>query len=151
MELHLESNPGLNTVTAYGHNYIEINAVRYDYAVYFSPEQAIKRWDIQAPGDITAGELRQVAGVDDTGGTDPLAFLDGTGQPEKPADAPEVVLIGTGARQHLLPARVTQGLLGIGIGVEAMDTQAAARTYNILMAEGRRVVAALLPLEDEIP
>lgn len=97
VQLQSESNPALNTVTAYGDDYIEINEISYGHAVYF---------------------------------------------------APEVLLIGTGLKQHMLPAAVTRPLLDIGIGVEVMSTQAAARTYNILMAEGRRVVAALLPLKE---
>jgi uncharacterized protein len=56
--------------------------------------------------------------------------------------------VGTGAKQVLLSHRIVQPLLKIGIGVECMSTQAAARTYNILMAEGRQVIAALLPEVD---
>lgn len=145
MQLQAESNPTMNTVTAYGHDYIEINAVAFNYAVYFSPESSIRRWDVQTAQDITAALLNQAAGLKQAK-ADPMAFLDGAAS-GKPADAPEVVLIGTGSEQHFLPRDVTRGLLDLGIGVEAMSTQAAARTYNILMAEGRRVVAALLPLE----
>ncbi|MGP1615032.1 MAG: Mth938-like domain-containing protein [Pollutimonas bauzanensis] len=146
MQLQSESNPALNTVTAYGHDYIEINEVSYGHAVYFGPEGDINTWQVKVVGDITADALRAVAGLGDVK-ADPMAFLDG-GAPQKPADAPEVLLIGTGLRQHLLPAHVTRPLLEIGIGIEAMSTQAAARTYNILMSEGRRVIAALLPLEE---
>jgi uncharacterized protein len=77
-----------------------------------------------------------------------MAFLDGDTSPAKPQDAPEVVLIGTGERQHMLPPSVTLPLHRVGIGIEAMTTQAAARTYNILMSEGRRVVVALLPYKE---
>lgn len=146
MQLQSESNPALNTVTAYGHDYIEINEVSYGHAVYFGPEGEIHTWPVKVVDDITAGALRAVAGLADAK-TDPMAFLDGNAV-QKPADAPEVLLIGTGIKQHLLPAHVTRPLLEIGIGVEAMSTQAAARTYNILMSEGRRVIVALLPLED---
>ena len=145
MQLQAESNPTMNTVTAYGQDYIEINAVTFKYAVFFSPESSIQRWDVQKAGDITAALLHKAAGLKQAK-VDPMAFLDDA-SPRKPADAPEVVLIGTGLAQQFLPRDVTQGLLDLGIGVEAMSTQAAARTYNILMAEGRRVVAALLPLE----
>lgn len=145
MQLQAESNPAMNTVTAYGQDYIEINAVTFKYAVFFSPEGSIQRWDVQKPEDITAELLRQAAGLRQAK-ADPMAFLDGA-PAGKPADAPEVVLIGTGRTQRFLARDIAQGLLDLGIGVEAMSTQAAARTYNILMAEGRRVVAALLPLE----
>ena len=58
---------------------------------------------------------------------------------------PEVILLGTGNRLQFPHPRLTQPLQQAGIGLEAMDTVAACRTYNILMAEGRQVLAALLP------
>lgn len=147
MQLQSESNPALNTVTAYGHHYIEINEVSYSHAVFFAPEGEIHPWAATAVADITAATLREIAGLAEFK-PDPMAFLDGNAAPQKPIDAPEVLLVGTGLKQHFLPAHVIKPLLDIGIGVEAMSTQAAARTYNILMAEGRRVVVALLPHED---
>jgi len=59
---------------------------------------------------------------------------------------PDVLLLGCGPKGCRLPRLLRDGLRGAGIGVEAMDTSAACRTYNVLAAEGRRVVAALLPL-----
>ncbi|PLC51172.1 hypothetical protein CR159_02755 [Pollutimonas subterranea] len=147
MQLQSESNPALNTVTAYGHDYIEINEVSYGHAVYFAPEGDINTWSVNVFSDITADTLRAIVGIT-SARVDPMAFLDADAAPQKPAGAPEVLLIGTGNRQHLLPAHITRPLLEAGIGVEAMSTQAAARTYNILMAEGRRVIVALLPLEE---
>lgn len=147
MRLHSESNPALNTVTAYGHDYIEINRVTYNHAIYFAPEGNIHPWQVHSAHDITALELQNISGLAATTRPDPMALLDGTA-PRKPDDAPEVLLIGTGLKQHFLPVTVTQPLLNAGIGVEVMSTQAAARTYNILMAEGRRVVVALLPHEE---
>lgn len=147
VQLQSESNPALNTVTAYGDDYIEINEVSYGHAVYFSPEGDINTWSVDAVGDITADTLRAMAGLT-TARVDPMAFLDANAAPQKPDGAPEVLLIGTGTRQHLLPAQITRPLLEVGIGVESMSTQAAARTYNILMAEGRRVMVGLLPLKE---
>ena len=57
---------------------------------------------------------------------------------------PELVVLGTGSRLRFPPPALTAGLLAKGIGVEVMDTAAACRTYNVLMSEGRQVVAALL-------
>lgn len=59
--------------------------------------------------------------------------------------------MGTGARQRFLRPEVLRPLLAIGVGVEVMDTHAASRTYNILMAEGRRVVVALIPPNGDSP
>ncbi|MFC3339591.1 Mth938-like domain-containing protein [Paracandidimonas soli] len=147
MHLQNEANPALNTVTAYGSDYIEINEVRYRHAVHFAPEGEIHQLDVQDVSDFTAELLRELAGLRKAS-SDPMAFLEGNTALVRAADAPEVVLIGTGLEQRFLPHRLTQPLLAAGTGIEAMSTQAAARTYNILMAEGRRVVAALLPCKE---
>ena len=62
---------------------------------------------------------------------------------------PEVVLLGTGSRQRFPGAAFMAGFLRKGIGIEVMDNAAAARTYDLLAGEGRRVVAAfILPPAD---
>jgi len=143
--LQKETNPGLNTVTAYGAGYIEINGTTYAHPVRFGPEGPIEAWPIENAKDLTLVALQEIAGIKQAA-ADPMAFLDG--EPTMVSTGVEVVLIGTGARQVMLPASVTGPLLRLGIGVEAMSTQAAARTYNILMSEGRRVVAALIPSQE---
>jgi uncharacterized protein len=57
---------------------------------------------------------------------------------------PELVLLGTGMRQRFPPAAFLAGFLRKGIGIEVMDNAAAARTYDLLAGEGRRVVAAFI-------
>ena len=57
----------------------------------------------------------------------------------------EILLLGCGARMMLVPKSLRTRLKEAGIVVDAMDTGAACRTYNVLMAEDRRVAAALLP------
>jgi uncharacterized protein len=57
--------------------------------------------------------------------------------------APEIIILGTGAKQHFPHPGLTEPLMKSRIGLEVMDTAAACRTYNILMSEGRRVAAAL--------
>ncbi len=62
------------------------------------------------------------------------------------ADPPvEILLLGCGPRNQLVPRALRDGLRARGIVVDGMDTGAACRTYNVLLAEGRRVAAALLP------
>ena len=58
--------------------------------------------------------------------------------------APELVVLGTGERQVFPPPAVMAACLTRGIGIEVMDNAAAARTYNVLAGEGRRVVVAFL-------
>lgn len=149
LKLHTEPASALNTVTAYGDGYIEVNQVRFSHAVTFGPEGTVAEWPVTTTDQITSALLRQAAGLPEPA-NDPLAFLDepdaATALP--PNNAPEVLLVGTGSRQHFLRADVLRPLLKAGVGIEVMDTQAAARTYNILMSEGRRVVVALIPTGD---
>lgn len=58
--------------------------------------------------------------------------------------AVEFVLLGTGLTQALPPRAIRDGLRAAGIGLEFMSTEAAARTYNVVASEGRRVAAALI-------
>ena len=58
----------------------------------------------------------------------------------------ELLLFGQGPRMLLVPQALRQGLRDAGIVLEPMDTGAACRTYNVLMAEGRLVAAALIPV-----
>jgi uncharacterized protein len=57
---------------------------------------------------------------------------------------PELVIFGSGARLRFPPPALLRGLIARRIGVESMDSAAACRTYNVLVSEGRTVVAALL-------
>lgn len=176
MKLHAITTEALNTVTAYGNGYLEINEVRHEHAVAFGPEGPVLAWQVASMDDLTAellleasGMIAAAAAAAQTGPSDndasstaaPSTAAPGADtaapqtppapvpSPRRPAPAalvkPEVLLLGTGARQRFPSPAVLRPLLQAGIGVEVMDTQAAARTYNILMAEGRRVVAALLP------
>lgn len=146
MKLHADTNPSLNTVTAYGNGYIEVNGQRHQGTVAFGPEGPVTLWPLGSPAEITSAQLLEMAGVADTA-SDPFAEFSDEADKIRPAAAgsTEVLLIGTGARQEFLRPDVLRPLLRAGVGVESMDTQAAARTYNILMAEGRRVVVVLLP------
>jgi len=58
----------------------------------------------------------------------------------------EVLLVGAGARNQLMPSRLRAALKAAGIVADVMDTGAACRTYAVLLSEGRRVAAALFPV-----
>jgi len=62
------------------------------------------------------------------------------------ADQIDVLFVGTGAETAHIPGAFRKMLEDAGIGVESMASPAACRTYNILLSEGRRVAAALLPV-----
>ena len=82
----------------------------------------------------TATGARAWGGFDDMG---PLLALAGTA---------DVLFLGTGRHVAYPPEGFREALEAVGLAVEAMDSAAAARTYNVLLSEGRRVVAALLPM-----
>jgi uncharacterized protein len=146
LKLHTDTNAALNTVTGYGNGFVEINKVSFNHAIAFGPEGPVNRWLAEQPDDISTALLLQAAGLT-LKAVDPLTFLDSDGppQPEVEGSRPEVLLVGTGSRQRMLDHKIITPLLRAGVGVECMTTEAAARTYNILMAEGRQVIAALLP------
>ncbi|KAB2883611.1 MAG: hypothetical protein F9K34_11310 [Albidovulum sp.] len=83
---------------------------------------------------VTAGGARIWGGFDETA---PLLALEGE---------VDVLLLGTGASIAHPPADLRAALEARGIGVEPMASPAAARTYNVLLSEGRRIAAALLPV-----
>ena len=121
MKLHQDSSGALNTVTGYGADYVEVNLERHTGSILMMPESPVTPWPVHAFDDLTP-EL-----------FDMLLAL-----------KPEVVVFGSGERLRFPHPRLTAALAAKRIGVEAMDFKAACRTYNILMAEGRRVAAALL-------
>jgi uncharacterized protein len=122
MKLHAHRDAALNTVTAYGQGWLEINARRYAHALLVQPDAPVEAWAPARFEDLAPEHF------------EPLA-----------ARAPEVVLLGTGAVQRFAHPRLIAALAARRIGVESMDTGAACRTYNILMSEGRKVLAALIP------
>jgi uncharacterized protein len=146
LKLHTDTNSALNTVTGYGDGFVEINQTRFNHAIAFGPLGAVEHWQAAAATDITTDLLLQAAKLR-IAPLDPMAFLDATESNGLRLEGirPEVLLVGTGNRQCMLSHTILLPLLQAGVGVECMSTQAAARTYNILMAEGRQVIAALLP------
>ena len=143
MELQLQSSKIANTVTGYGDDYIEVNETKYHHAVFFRPEGPVGTWEVTSVEGITLEALVKAAGLVEKK-ADPMAFLnDGNSGPSY-ENIPELIIIGTGKRQQFISPAILHPLLANRIGVECMDTQAAARTYNVLMNENRQVVAALL-------
>jgi len=108
-------------VTASGDGYIAINGLRHESSLLLLPDQIEPGWG--------------AAGFDSLSETD-FASISALGC--------EVLLFGTGRRQRFPRPALLQPLMSARIGIEVMDTAAACRTYNILVAEGRKVAAALL-------
>ena len=121
MKLHPTINKQYQTVTGYDERGVEINAERFDYSLIVMPETPPRPWPAPDFESLTEAHFSAIA-----------------------ADAPDVVILGTGTRQRFVHPRLITSLTGQRIGVECMDSQAACRTYNILMGEGRKVTLALI-------
>jgi uncharacterized protein len=121
MKLHSTNTQQYQTVTAYDEHGVELNAVRFEHSLIVLPETAPAPWPVDRFEQLTAGHFEQIA-----------------------ATKPDVVILGTGNKQHFVHPRLITALTSDQKGVECMDNQAACRTYNILMSEGRKVVLALI-------
>jgi uncharacterized protein len=108
-------------IRAYAAGQITVNDEVLTRSLVVSADTLIRDWAPQSFEELTPEHLHAATQTD-----------------------PEILLLGTGARQRLPHPRLIADLQARGIGVEAMDTASACRTYNILMGESRRVVAALL-------
>jgi len=120
VKLHASRPSGVNTITGYGEGYVMVNGERRSSSVVVMPDR-IEEWPAKGFDKLSAEDF---------------AFL-------KSLKA-EIVLLGTGPRQRFPHPRFTAELAKAGIGLEVMDLQAACRTYSILVAEERKVAAALL-------
>ena len=89
---------------------------------------------LEGPVCLTAEKSFSCGGYDDTS----IA--------EKFGGSIDVLLIGTGPTMAIVPAKFRKALEAAGIGIEPMASPSACRTFNVLLAEGRRVAAALLPV-----
>jgi uncharacterized protein len=121
MKLHLSTASGVHLITGYGDGYVEVDARRYESSLIILPDRIIADWPVPQFAALTTRHLGALA-----------------------EHRPEIVLLGTG-RRHRFPApALLADLIMHDIGFEVMDSKAACRTYNILVAEGRRVAAALI-------
>ncbi|MBU3589737.1 MTH938/NDUFAF3 family protein [Polynucleobacter sp. 80A-SIGWE] len=121
MKLQSDPHSGANTITGYGDDYIEINKIPYSHAVLLSSDGEILEWAIKTFDDLTPADFTQMASL-----------------------KPELIIIGTGKRQRFPKPELLKTLIEAKIGFEVMDSQAACRTYNILVGEGRQVLLALI-------
>ena len=120
--------PFVHAITAYGAEGIAIQGQWYRQGVIVGADGLVLPWPVQLQnGQFTAADLSLV--------------LQHTAHPH--AKPYELVIVGTGKRQIFLPPDVLRPFLESGLPVECMNTPAACRTYNIVAAEGRRVLAAL--------
>lgn len=107
--------------TGYGEDYLLINRERFNHSVVVWATEVREDWRVDDFAALTEADFDY--------------FL---------ALQPDVLVLGTGGKQHFAHPCLYRHLTNAGIAVECMDTAAACRTYNILVAEDRKVVAAIL-------
>ena len=112
---------GHNAIARHGPDGVVVGGTTYTESVVVPWSGAVLAWDAASFEALTAEHFAQLAAL-----------------------APELVIFGSGPRIRFPVAALIRPLIDAGIGIETMDTAAACRTYNVLYAEGRSVVAGLL-------
>lgn len=125
MKLHSDPQSSQNTITGYGIGFLEVNQTPYSHALIVQPEGEVLAWLVEEIQDLSEDHFSMISAL-----------------------LPELVIVGTGKKQVFLNPKILQPLIKAKIGFEMMDSQAACRTYNILMGEGRKVLAAILLEKD---
>jgi uncharacterized protein len=122
MQFTQDSASSINVIRGYGSGELRVNDAVYHGAIIVSPSVVIPEPTVHGLQDLERIDLARMLALQ-----------------------PELVLLGTGARQSFPPAAFGANFLRAGIGFEVMDTGAACRTYNVLVMERRQVAALLLP------
>lgn len=112
---------GTKVIRAYAPGRINVNDVLLESSFILTPERLLENWPPQSFEDITLKHLEAALALE-----------------------PEILVIGTGATLRFPNAEIMADIQRRGIGLEVLDTAAACRTYNVLISENRKVVAALL-------
>ncbi len=121
MELNLDTGEGQYHIRAYNVGFIQINDEKIDHSIIVTPNKLINPWAPQSLPELNAYHFL------------PLFDLE-----------PDLVLLGTGLDCSFPDPALLTDFYTKKIGIEVMTTAAACRTYTLLMAEGRKVAAALL-------
>jgi uncharacterized protein len=121
LKLHLNKDDDILLIRGYLEDRITIGEVSYDSSIILSPSRVIDHWAPRTLHDLSEEDFELMLEL-----------------------APEVVLLGTGRQLRFPDRSVTRPLMQHSIGLEVMDTAAACRTYNVLAAEGRSVIASLI-------
>ena len=123
MEFNLEVPENQFFIRSVSEKGIRVHNDYYNKPFILSGQRIVPEWDVTSIDDISEANLEVIFELQ-----------------------PEVVLIGTGKTQVFLSPTAQMHFFRRNIGFEVMTTDAACRTFNVLAAEGRHVVAALLPI-----
>ncbi len=121
MKFTEHKDPSINVVRRIEDNTIWVNDQPLTGSFYMTQRHLQPQWDIRHFDQLTEAHLEALLALD-----------------------PELILLGTGARQHFLPPALQALVLGRGVGIETMRNDAACRTWNVLTTEDRPVVLAVI-------
>jgi uncharacterized protein len=113
---------GQQLINSYGDGGFRVSGTKYEGSVVILPEETVQ-WQVDHMNDLTVDSLRAVTESD---------------------KSIEILLIGCGIGMAFIEEDLRAELKQSGIVIDAMDTGAAVRTYNVLLLEGRHVAAALI-------
>ena len=121
MKMQADRIEGQNAVQRHSVEGVVVNGVEHRSSVVVPSQGDVVPWPVDAFAALTEAHFAQLAAL-----------------------GPEIVIFGSGARIRFVKPALLRPLIERRIGVETMDTAAACRTYNVLLAEGRTVVLAAL-------
>ena len=121
MKLQADRIEGQNAISRHGAEGVVVNGVEYRESVVVPWRGPVQPWPVPAFAQLSEARFDELAAL-----------------------SPELVIFGSGPRLRFPSPALLKALMARRIGLETMDTAAACRTYNVLLAEGRCVVAALL-------
>jgi uncharacterized protein len=128
MKMRADRMEGQNAIARHGPEGVLVNGVEYTESVVVPWAGAVLPWHANGFDALTADHFAQLAAL-----------------------KPELVIFGSGPRIRFATPALLRPLMDARIGFETMDTAAACRTYNVLLAEGRPVVAALVFASTRVP
>ena len=121
MKLTLSHTDFQNTFTAYGEDYVSVNAIRHTRNLLVLPDRIIPDWTQASFETLSVADFEFLASLDT-----------------------EILLLGTGPKLRFPLPGLMQPIMKSRKGLEVMDIQAACRTYNLLISEGRKAAACLI-------
>jgi uncharacterized protein len=121
MKLTLDANTRVTLIRSYSNDELHVGDQVFHRSCILTPDAVIPEWRPTKVADLEDADLQVLFAL-----------------------KPELVLLGTGDRQHFPPVAIRGAFARAGIALETMDMGAACRTFNVLVQEERRVCAALL-------
>ncbi|HNU11902.1 MAG TPA: Mth938-like domain-containing protein [Rubrivivax sp.] len=121
MKFQPDTALGVNTISRLDPGRIVVGATPFAHSIIVPWAGEVLRWDVERFEQLAAAHIEALLALQ-----------------------PELVILGSGRRLRFAAPALVRALIDRRIGYEAMDTAAAARTYNVLAGERRKVVAALI-------